>query len=120
MLAQGLTPGVAPEPAEHQIRGELAAQFRQFAPVEAGQHNGAAGVPGGGGDQAVEQTGVRDLVTPAKRPNEPLDVAAVLADVLDGTTSLVDIKFDRRRDERESILGSLGDALFQVAVSPTG
>jgi len=52
MLAQDcLTSGLAPKMAEHQIGADtLAAQFRQFASVEAGQHDGAAGVAGGGGD----------------------------------------------------------------------
>jgi hypothetical protein len=70
--------------AEHQIRADaLAAQVRQFAAVEAGQHDGASGMAGGGGDQAVEQSGVRDLIAAAKRLDDPLDMATALADVLD-------------------------------------
>ena len=34
---------------------------------------------GGGGDQAVEQTGVRDLIAAAKRLDDPLDMATALA-----------------------------------------
>ena len=85
-----LTPGLAPEMAEHQIRADtLAAQFRQFAAVEAGQHDGTAGVAGGGGDQAVEQTRSLDLIAAAKRLDDPLDMATALADVLDEVEILV-------------------------------
>jgi hypothetical protein len=76
--------------AEHQIRADaLAAQVRQFAAVEAGQHDGASGMAGGGGDQAVEQSGVRDLIAAAKRLDDPLDMATALADVLDEVEVLV-------------------------------
>jgi len=50
-----LAAGLSPEVTEHQIRADTAAaDLRQLATIEAGQHDGAAGVPGGGGDQAVE------------------------------------------------------------------
>jgi hypothetical protein len=61
----------------------MSAQFRQVAAVETGQHDGAAGVAGRRGDQAVEQAGVRDLIATAKRLDDALDMAAALADVLD-------------------------------------
>jgi len=91
MLAQdGLTAGLAPEMAEHQIGANAAAaQFRQLAAVEAGQHDGAAGMTGCRGDQAVEQAGGLDLIAPAERLDDPLDVAAALADVLDEVEILV-------------------------------
>ncbi len=44
---------------------------------------------GGGGDQAVEQAGVRDLVAAAQRLDDALDVTAALADVLDEVEVLV-------------------------------
>src|SRR5208337_2948394 len=51
-----LAAGLPPEVAEHQVGADtVAADLRQFAAVEAGQHDGAAGVPRGGGDQAVEE-----------------------------------------------------------------
>jgi hypothetical protein len=43
----------------------------------------AAGMAGGGGDEAVEQAGGFDLVAPAERLDDALDVAAALANVLD-------------------------------------
>ncbi len=47
------------------------------------------GMAGGGGDQAVEQAGVRDLVAAAQRLDDALDVTAALADVLDEVEVLV-------------------------------
>ena len=44
---------------------------------------------GGGGDEAVEQIGILDLVAPAKRLDDALDVATALADVLDEVEVLV-------------------------------
>jgi hypothetical protein len=38
---------------------------------------------GGGGDQAIEQAGGLNLVAPAERLDDALDVATALADVLD-------------------------------------
>jgi hypothetical protein len=82
--------GFLPEVAEHQIGADaMAAQFRQFAAIEAGQYDGAAGVSGGRSDQAIEQTGVLDLVAPAKRLDDALDMAAALADVLDEVETLL-------------------------------
>jgi hypothetical protein len=76
--------------AEHQIGADAApAQFGQFAAVEAGQHDGAAGVAGGGGDQAVEHLTVLDFVASAERFDDALDMAAALADVLDEVEILV-------------------------------
>src|ERR1700674_699148 len=79
-----LAAGLSPEVTEHQIGADTAAvDLRQLAAIEVGQHDGAAGMAGGGGDQAVEQAGVFDLVAPAKRLDDALDVAATLADVFD-------------------------------------
>jgi hypothetical protein len=79
-----LATGVSPKMAAYQIGANAAAaHFRQFATIEAGQHDGAAGVADGGGNQAVKQFGVLDLVAPAKRFDDALDMAATLADVLD-------------------------------------
>jgi hypothetical protein len=79
-----LAAGFLPEMTEHQIGADaVAADLRQFAAVEAGQHDGAAGMPSGGGDEAVEQAGGFDLVAPAERLDDALDVASALADVLD-------------------------------------
>jgi hypothetical protein len=91
MLAQHrLAAGLSPQVAEHQVGADaLTSQFRQFTAVEAGQHDSAAGVPGGGGDQAVEQAGVFDLVAPAERSDDALDMASALADVLDEVEVLV-------------------------------
>jgi hypothetical protein len=75
---------LSPEVTEHQVGANAsAAHFRQFATVEAGQHDGAAGVACGGGDQAVEHARVLDLVAPTKRLDDALDMAATLANVLD-------------------------------------
>jgi hypothetical protein len=85
-----LAAGLPPEMAEHQVGADTAAaDLRQFTAVEAGQHNGAAGMPGGGGDEAVEQAGVFDLVAAAKRVDDALDMACALADVLDEVEVLV-------------------------------
>jgi hypothetical protein len=51
--------------------------------IEAGQHNRAARVACGGGDQSVEQVGILDLVASAERLDDALDVTAALAGVLD-------------------------------------
>jgi len=66
-----------------------AADLRQFAAVEAGQHDGTAGMAGGGGDEAVEQAGVFDLVAAAERFDDALNMATALADVLDEVEVLV-------------------------------
>ena len=51
-----LASGLPPEMAEHQVGADAAAaDLREFAAVEAGQHDGAAGMPGGRGDEAVQQ-----------------------------------------------------------------
>jgi hypothetical protein len=85
-----LAAGLSPDMAEDQIGTDAAAaDLRQFTAVEAGQHDGAAGMAGGGGDQAVEQAGGLDLVAPAERVDDALDVAATLADVLDEVEVLV-------------------------------
>ncbi len=91
MLVQHrLATGVSPEVAEHQIGADAAAaQFRQFAAVEAGQHDGAAGVAGSRGDQAVEHLAFLDFIAAAKRLDDPLDMAAALADILDEVEILV-------------------------------
>ena len=82
--------GLLPQPAEHQAGADAApAQFRQLAAIEAGQHDGTAGVAGGGGDQAIEQIGVLDLVAPAERLDDALHVAPAFADVLDEVEILV-------------------------------
>jgi hypothetical protein len=79
-----LTAGLPPELAEHQVGADAAAaDLRQLATVEAGQHDGAARMAGGGGDQAVEQAGGLNRVAPAERLDDALDVATALADVLD-------------------------------------
>jgi hypothetical protein len=84
LMQHRLATGATPQVAEHQIGANtLAAQFRQFATVEAGQHKGASGVAGRGGDQAVKQAGGLDLVAPAERLDDALNVAATLAGVLD-------------------------------------
>ena len=44
---------------------------------------------GGGGDQAIEQVGVLDLIAPAERLDDALDMAAALAGVLDEVEILV-------------------------------
>jgi hypothetical protein len=49
----------------------------------------AAGVPRGGGDEAVEQAGVFDLVAAAERFDDALDMASALSDVLDEVEVLV-------------------------------
>src|SRR3954470_11125351 len=78
------TAGLLPQPPEHQLGADAdAAQLGQFAAVETGKHNRAAGVARGGGNQAVEEVGVLDLIAPAKRLDDALDVAATLASVLD-------------------------------------
>ncbi len=85
-----LASGLPPEMAEHQVGADAAAaDLRQFAAVEAGQHDGAAGVPGGGGNQAVEQAGGFDLIAAAERFDDALDMASALADVLDEVEILV-------------------------------
>src|SRR5215211_8537119 len=58
-------------------------KLRQLTAVEAGQHDRAAGVARGRGDQAVEQIGVLDRIAAAERLDDALDVAATLAGVLD-------------------------------------
>ena len=80
----------SPEVPEHQIGTDTAAaDLRQFAAVEAGQHDGAAGMAGGGGDEAVEQAGVFNLVAAAERFDDTLDMASTLANVLDEVEVLV-------------------------------
>jgi hypothetical protein len=67
LMQHRLAAGASPQVAEHQIRANtLAAQFRQLAAVEAGQHNGASGVARRGGDQAVKQAGAS---TSSRRPS---------------------------------------------------
>ena len=57
------TAGLGPQPTEHQVRPDATApQLGQLAPVVAGQDDGAAGMAGGRGDQAVERAGGLDLV----------------------------------------------------------
>jgi len=46
-------------------------------------------VTGGGGDQAVEQVGVLDLVTPAERFDDALHMPPALADILHQVEVLV-------------------------------
>jgi hypothetical protein len=85
-----LAAGLPPEVPEHQIGTDTAAaDLRQFTAVEAGQHDGAAGVPCGRGDEAVEQAGGFDFVAAAERFDNALDVATALADVLDEVEVLV-------------------------------
>lgn len=75
--------GLLPQPPEHQVRADAgAAQLGQLAAVEARQHDGAARVAGGRGDQRVERARGLDLVAPAERLDDALDVAAALAGVL--------------------------------------
>jgi hypothetical protein len=90
MLAQHrLAAGLSPQMAEHQIGADtVAAQFRQFADLRR-QHDGTAGMPCGGGDQAVKQVGGLDLVASPKRLDDALDMAAALAGVLDEVEVLV-------------------------------
>src|SRR5437764_14729626 len=60
--------GRLPQPAKYQVGSNTAAmQFSQLAPVEPRQHDGTAGVAGGGGDQAIKQIGVLHLVAPPQR-----------------------------------------------------
>jgi hypothetical protein len=76
--------GLPPEMAEHEVGADAAAaDLREFAAVEAGQHDGAAGMAGGGSDEAIEQAGVFDLVAAAECFDDALDVTSALADVLD-------------------------------------
>ena len=75
--------GFGPQAAKHQVGSDAdAAQFGQFATVEAGEDDGAAGVFGGRGDQPVEHAGGLDLVAAAKRFDHTLNMASALADVL--------------------------------------
>jgi hypothetical protein len=77
--------------AEYQIRANAAAaHFRQSATIEAGQHDRAARMPGSGGNQAVEQFGVFDLVAPAQRLDDALDMAAA------GQRQSVEVGSDRK------------------------
>jgi hypothetical protein len=85
-----LASGLPPEMAERQVGADAAAaDLREFSAVEAGQYDGAAGMAGGGGDQAVEQAGGLDFVAPAERLDDALDVAATFADVRDEVEVLV-------------------------------
>src|SRR6202035_1830639 len=78
------TPGLLPQPSEHEVGADAEPpQFGQFATVEAGQHDRAAGMTGSRGDQAVEQVGRLDRVAAAECLDDALDVAATLAGVLD-------------------------------------
>ena len=78
------TAGLLPQPSEHQVGADAdPPQFGQFTAIEAGQHDRAAGMAGGRGDQAIEQVGVLDLIAAAERLDDALDVTAALASVLD-------------------------------------
>jgi hypothetical protein len=79
-----LAAGLPPEVPEHQIGTDTAAaDLRQFAAVEARQHDGAPGMAGGGGDEAAGQAGVFNLAAAAERFDDALDMASALANVLD-------------------------------------
>ena len=78
---RGVTAGLPTEVAEHEVGADAAAaDRRQFTTVEVGQHDGAAGMAGGGSNQAVEQTGGLNLIAPAERFDDALDVATAVAD----------------------------------------
>ena len=81
---------LGPQPAEHQVRPDAgAAQLRQLAAIIARQHDRAPGMPRRRGDQPVEETRCLDLVAPAERLDDPLNVAAALARVLHEVEVLV-------------------------------
>jgi hypothetical protein len=84
------TAGLLPQLPEHQVGADAEPpKLRQLTAVEAGQHDRAAGVARGRGDQAVEQIGVLDRIAAAERLDDALDVAAALAGVLDEVEVLV-------------------------------
>jgi hypothetical protein len=56
-------------------------QLRQFAAIQARQHDRAARVPCRRGDQPINQTRGLDLVAPAERLDDALHMAAALAGV---------------------------------------
>ena len=82
--------GFGPQPAEHQIGSDAdAAQFRQLAAIEARQHDRPSRMPRRRGDQPVDQAGGFDLVAPAERLDDALNVAPALACVLDEVEVLI-------------------------------
>jgi hypothetical protein len=66
-----------------------AAQFRQLAAIEARQHDRPSRMPRRRGDQPVDQARGFDLVAPAERLDDALNVAPALACVLDEVEVLI-------------------------------
>jgi hypothetical protein len=81
---------LGPQAAEHQVGPDAdAAHFRQLAAIEARQHDRAARMARRRGDQPVDQAGGFDLLAPAERFDDALNVATGLARVLDEVKVLV-------------------------------
>src|SRR5512134_797273 len=81
---------VLPQPAKHQIGADAETlQSRKFAAVEAREHDRAAGVPGRGRDQRIQEPRCLDRVTTPQRLDHPLHMAAALASILDEIEILV-------------------------------
>ena len=69
--------GLLPHPSEYEVGADGdPPKFRQFTAIEAEQHDRAAGMTGGRGDQAIEQVGLLDGVAAAECLDDALDVAA--------------------------------------------
>ncbi len=81
---------LGPQPAKHQVGSDTGAvQFRQLAAIKARQHDRAARMPRGRGDQLIDQARGFDLLAPAERLDDALDMAATLAHILDEVEVLV-------------------------------